>query len=318
MKPAPERMAELLDTPAAEALAEEAAAAPPPVEPPAADAAAPPATPAAPAAEAGPSSSASPPPGGGSPSAYRGTFLQEHIKHQTTERGNLQGVNAAANRSYQGIKANVGADSFMMQHMKANRNNGLDASGPLQGVNSPPPGRSYQGVKANVGADSFMMQHLKQQRVGGVSHRPFQGVKANVNADSFLNSETRKAQQQIDHRETKARNLKPHMGADAMMFDFARKQGGSPTSKAWNSFALYSHREDGKNKPHMTADALGLRVTKPQTPAQRTSRSYQGVKPNIGADSFHMSFLNSMKTWTRSKVWTSTSGSQEEVKEVKL
>jgi hypothetical protein len=270
--------------------------------------------PATPAAVATPTS----PEAGGS--AYRGpyspTFLQEHIKNTATTIGHLQGVNSIGSHAYQGVKANVGADSFMLQHLKANRNSPGDPGGGLQGVNSPPPGRSYQGVKANVGADSFMMQHLKNTKasMGTQSHRPFQGVKANVTSDSFLNSEVKKAQDQVSHRPEKARGLKPHMGSDGMMFEFARNQPKANSSHAWNSFALYSHREDGKNKPHMTADALGLRVTKPSV----SQKPYQGVKANVGADSFHMSFLKSMKSWTGNKVWSSTSGSQTAKQEVKL
>ena len=54
--------------------------------------------------------------------------------------------------------------------------------------------------------------------------------------------------------------------------------------------------------------AAGLRVTKALTPPA-TRNAYQGVKPSIGADSYHMSFLKSVK-----KAWGDSGSASKEVR----
>lgn len=270
-------------TPAAAAAAEPAT--PPPKQPPAL----PPVTPA---------SSSSPPNG-----AYKGPdFMQQHV-HAAKARGPQQGVNSPPPQAYRGVKATMGTDTFMMQHIKESR-----SGGPAQGVNQAPTS-SHQGVKATIGADSFMLDHLKKTKSAaamGTSYRPFQGVKANVGADSFLNQEVQKAQNQVGTHGIKKRTLKPHVGADALMFDHAKKvsETSSGLTAAWNPIALFGKGGDASTNspPKVGADAWAvtqMRVTKPQTPA--TTRPYQGVKANVGADSFHMAFLKSMSGWNSSK-----------------
>lgn len=195
---------------------------------------------------------------------------------------------------------------------------------------------SYQGVKPNLGSDAFMMQHTKQTSPGGNASTRFayQGVKTHVGADTFVNSELKRARENLTP--SKKRELKPHIGADSLFNDFAKKQqaqtsfsnqfnplgghsGGLPprprigADSMMSDFAKkqqasqrntfqYNMMGGERPKPHITGDAFvsaQLRVAKAQTPA--TTRQYQGIKPSIGADSFHMAFLNSIKSWTKTK-----------------
>lgn len=225
-------------------------------------------------------------------------FLQQFVM-TTRAHGPQQGVNSPPARAYQGVKATIGADTFMMQHAKDAKSIGR------QGVNQAPPS-THQGVKATIGSDSFMLDHLKKTKAAaaaGASHRPFQGVKASVGPDSFLNTEVQKAQNQMGARSVKKRALKPHIGPDALMFGHAKKaqESAGGISAPWNPIALFGSGSPNE-RPKVGADAWAvtqMRVTKAQTPA--SSKSYQGVKTSVGADSFHMAFLKSMSGWSKTK-----------------
>jgi hypothetical protein len=264
-----------------EAAAAPAQAAPPPA--PAADT-----TPAAqvPAPQS-PEASTTPPVGA---RAYRPTFLQQHVKEYDAASPSpfsYQGAHA-----YQGVKPNIGADSFMLQHTKQTSPGSSTAS------------RSYQGVKPTIGADTYVQAELKRAR-DNLTPPKKRELKPHIGGDSLLTSFARKQQAQQGHASSQFNPLggekaarKPTIGADSMMSEFARKQQQS------QQHAYAFNRVDGgdRAKPHVNGDAFvaaQLRVTKAQTPS--TTRAYQGVKPNVGADSFHMAFLNSIKSWSKTK-----------------
>ena len=171
---------------------------------------------------------------------------------------------------------------------------------------SPPPGRSFQGVKATVTGDSYMNAHNRAVRdakpLDVSTNRPFQGVKATVPSDNFLYAEIKKNKENMASAK-KRRELKPHVGGDSVLLEFARKQQSSPSSTMRNQFAAASFGGRGE-RPHVGADSIAVaavRVTKAQTPADGRGRTYQGVKANVGTDSFHMAFINSMRSWSKPK-----------------
>ena len=165
---------------------------------------------------------------------------------------------------------------------------------------SPPPGRSFQGVKATVGADSFLMAHNRLARanmpVDNASYRPFEGVKATIDDGNFVYNQYKKNKAANEGK--KRAELKPHVGADAMMFDFAKRQQQSSPVSVRNQFTPAG----SNSRPHVTSDSfVANAVRKAHTSSADTGRSWQGQKANVGADSFHMSFINSMRSWTKPK-----------------
>jgi len=173
---------------------------------------------------------------------------------------------------------------------------------------SPPkPWTVATAAKPHMPFDNFTMQYQReaQKLASGTdpsaSARPWGGAKATMTGDSYLQNEIKKNRENMQPKR-RAIQLKPHVGADAMMFDFARKQAGPPGSNR-NQFSAPGLF--GYARPHVPVDNFAtahLRVTKSTNPnSTRLFGAGGSARPHVGADSFHMQFLNSIKGWSKNK-----------------
>lgn len=163
-------------------------------------------------------------------------------------------------------------------------------------------------MKANVNNASHDMEHARKVNAdkGSLAERKsFVGVGTHVDQDNFVYSEMKKSKENMAQSERyAAKKLRPHVGGDAVMFDYVKNVRQQRTE----SPAARSPFEGAATKVDGNAFALAqMRVTKAQTPAAQ--RSYQGVKPSMGGDNYHMNFLKSAK-----KSWGGHGAQSKEVR----
>ena len=212
-----------------------------------------PATPVAAAVMMTPAADQTQTPAAVAPRAYRPTFMQQHVKSMSV--ASPPPFSHSAQHSYQGIRPNVGSDTFMMQHTKS--------TSPTAGVSTR---LGYQGVKPHVGSDMFVSAELRKAQDNMTAATKKRELKPHIGSDSLFNDFARRQQEQSGH--AKQFNplggaqavSKPHIGPDSMMTDFAKKQQASQRQPL-------NLMGGDKPKPHITGDAFvaaQLRVTKAQ------------------------------------------------------
>ena len=133
--------------------------------------------------------------------------MQQHVK-------SMQSVtpphSPPPNRSYQGVKPTIGADTYSMDHLR---------------------------------------KWKEEAKVAPVGHQSYQGVKPQIDQDNFLYSEMKRSRENMLQSERfAAKSLKPHVGNDAKMFDHAKamkvQQQQPPTDRV-AAQSLYGSRHQG-------------------------------------------------------------------------
>ena len=173
---------------------------------------------------------------------------------------------------------------------------------------SPPPGRTFQGQKAQITNDTYAMQHVRQcnehaKKTAQQSLAQVSGVVPKLDGQNYMLADMKNHKESMVAAErTDAKKQKPHVGGDALIFDHvkAMKQQHTPNQSA-------SQYQGSVPAPKVGADSFNiaqLRVTKPQTPPA-TRPTYQGLKPSMGTDTYHLNFLKSVNKQTGSSGFNS-------------
>lgn len=126
-------------------------------------------------------------------------FMQQHVRKVSAQM--------TPTKEYTGIKAQVGADSFMLAHVaKTAQIRNQDNSGPH---------RTMAGAPNKVGAESFMMTHTKNVRAK--ASRPALPEKS-AGSDAFMAQFVKKTRDQSPKRERDkmAGSAKPHLTSESL------------------------------------------------------------------------------------------------------
>jgi hypothetical protein len=128
-------------------------------------------------------------------------FMQQHVRKVSAQM--------SPPKVHTGIKAQIGADSFMNAHVaKASQIRGHDTSGPH---------RATAGVPHKMGADGFMINHTKSLQPKSAKKEAGSMAK-NTGSDAFMAQFVKKSREQSPTRERDklAGFAKPHMTSESL------------------------------------------------------------------------------------------------------
>ena len=147
----------------------------------------------------------SPPDNSGPHLAYRPDFTQQHIRSVSMHRSQTP------TRAYQGIKANVGTDSFMMAHnAKATSQRAASA-------------QRARHERPQVPVNSYTMEYVKKTKesVGPRTKPRAPGDVPHIHSDTFMNNFVSKSRSlsppgdSVRNRFNLGGGAKPHVSADS-------------------------------------------------------------------------------------------------------